>query len=225
MDGIGQALEREFPRDQPRLGDQHAAAAGGVRRSAGAAGVRAACRHGRDRAAHRLRQHREPAARARRWRGAASWRCGSRSAPAAGASSGSCSSSARCSPSCGAVLSLAVSRWTLTLLLVARVRRLAVGRQRRAQPARADAHAAGVAGRDAARRACPGARGAARRISWRAFATTAARRRPATRRTTRLLVAGAGRARGHACSSSPVWRRARSWRSSGSSPASTWTTC
>ncbi len=58
-----------------------------------------AARRRRVRAADRLRQRRQPAARALRARALARWQSASRSAPAARASSASCWSRARCSPS------------------------------------------------------------------------------------------------------------------------------
>ena len=54
---------------------------------------------GRLRAADRLRQRRQPSALARRFTAPARWRCARRSAPAAGASCGSCWSRASCSGS------------------------------------------------------------------------------------------------------------------------------
>ena len=114
MLGIGQALEREFPATNRGWDVEHAAAARGIRRTAGTAGVRAACRHRPDGSPDRLREHRQPAARARRRSSRRIGACGLRSALAAGESCVNCSSNAHCWRVLGGLLSLVISRWTIT---------------------------------------------------------------------------------------------------------------
>ena len=107
VEQVGRALQQTLRREPRRRLDHHDDGRDRARHAADDAD--GADGRGRAGPAHRLRQRREPAAWVARWRGGASSRCGSRSAPASAASRGSCSRNRWCSPSPAALGGVALA--------------------------------------------------------------------------------------------------------------------